>query len=146
MLKQVSLLSVLAISLTGCVVAPFDDGSRYSSQYGYGSSHRYSNSYGYERPQFRPNQPQYRPHHQRPQHVGSTQQHRPWDNQRPNVQRPSQHKPNVNKPQTAKPQTTKPVTKPKPNAQSQKKRPNVAPAVKLSTGGFNAQRPLRPQI
>ena len=46
MLKQVALLSVVAITFTGCVVAPFDDGRYHSNQYGYANQYGYSGQYG----------------------------------------------------------------------------------------------------
>ncbi|WP_180041657.1 MULTISPECIES: hypothetical protein [unclassified Acinetobacter] len=73
MLKQVALLSVVAVTFTGCVVAPFDDGRYHSNQYGYANQYGYSGQYGgaygqrydssqrYDRSYSRVNSPQHRP-------------------------------------------------------------------------------------
>ena len=63
MLKKTILLSIFAVSLTGCVVAPFDDHPR--SSYGYGQSdrdHRSKGNFGKDRP----NMQQQKPNWQRP--------------------------------------------------------------------------------
>lgn len=67
MLKKTILLSIFAVSLTGCVVAPFDDHPR--SSYGYGQSdrdHRSKGNFGKDRPNMQQQKPNWqngqRPH------------------------------------------------------------------------------------
>ncbi|MEN8992583.1 MULTISPECIES: hypothetical protein [Acinetobacter] len=149
MLKQVALLSVVAVTFTGCVVAPFDDGRYHSNQYGYANQYGYSGQYGgsygqrYDRSYGRVNSPQHRPNSPRP-----NSNSRPDDTHKPNVQKPSsQHPSNVHRP-SAKPQTpAKPNTSKPQQQKPQQQRPKVTPVDKAKTpGGFNSQRPLRPQV
>ncbi|UIJ74897.1 hypothetical protein [Acinetobacter sp. SH20PTE14] len=149
MLKQVALLSVVAVTFTGCVVAPFDDGRYHSNQYGYANQYGYSGQYGgsygqrYDRSYGRVNSPQHRPNSPRP-----NSNSRPDDTHKPNVQKPSsQHPSNVHRP-SAKPQTPAKPNRSKPQQQKpQQQRPKVTLVDKAkTTGGFNSQRPLRPQV
>ena len=154
MLKQVGLLSVVAVTFTGCVVAPFDDGRYHSNQYGYANQYGYSGQYGgsygqrYDRSYGRVNSPQHRPNSPRP-----NSNSRPDDTHKPNVHKPnvqkpsSQHPSNVHRP-SAKPQTpAKPNTSKPQQQKPQQQRPKVTPEDKAKTpGGFNSQRPLRPQV
>ena len=154
MLKQVALLSVVAVTFTGCVVAPFDDGRYHSNKYGYSGQHggtygqRYDSSQRYDRSYGRVNSPQHRPNsprsnsNNRPDNIYKPNAHNP------NVQNPSsQHPSNVQRP-SSKPQTSAKPNTSKPQQQKpQQQRPKVTPVDKAkNTGGFNSQRPLRPQV
>lgn len=81
MFKKTILLSVFAVSLTGCVVAPFDDHPRHSNGYGYSDRHDRPNwNNGKDRPnihnQQRPNgQSGQRPHWDNGKHKGQQGQH-----------------------------------------------------------------------
>ncbi|MBP8064433.1 MAG: hypothetical protein KAY38_05505, partial [Acinetobacter sp.] len=66
MIKKIILLSALGFSLTGCVMAPYDDRPHYSG--GYNSYDRpHWNNGTTHRPNYRPNyRPNDRPHQQKP--------------------------------------------------------------------------------
>ena len=83
------LLSVVGFSLTGCVVAPYDDRPNYS-----GNHHSYDRPYwnngNSNRPDYRPNyRPNDRPQHQKPK----PHQNRPhYQENRPSMYRAQEHR------------------------------------------------------
>lgn len=65
MIKKIMLLSVIGLSLTGCVMAPYDDRPNYS-----GNNNSYDRPYwnngNTHRPNYRPNDRPQQPHQSRP--------------------------------------------------------------------------------
>ena len=65
MIKKILLLSLLGVSLTGCVVAPFDDGTYYPNNHGYDRPHSNNHgkppSHGHKPPQHNQGKPGHKP-------------------------------------------------------------------------------------
>jgi hypothetical protein len=133
MIKQTLLLSLVGITLTGCVVAPFDDGPYYSSSpsYGHGYNRPHWNNNNGHRPPPKPIKPQH-PNWKPPQSKPPQHGQKPPPNYRP----PQQVKPNFKQPRIEmdKGRPTPNVHRSKP----QKMTPLNAPRMP------NSQRPLRP--
>lgn len=155
MIKKIILLSALGFSLTGCVMAPYDDRPHYSGSYNSYDRPHWNNGTTH-RPDYRPNhRPNDRPHQQKPK-PHQTKPHfqgnkppvyRPPVN-RPSFNRPSEHKPNY---QGQKPSQHKPNHKPndKPNHSGQRpsvNKPSLNSNYPRPQGLPNAQRPLRPSV
>lgn len=74
MIKKIMLLSVIGFSLTGCVMAPYDDRPHYSGTHS-APDRPYWNNGNTHRPNYRPND---RPQHQKPnQNKPHFQENRP---------------------------------------------------------------------
>lgn len=159
MIKKIVLLFVLGFSLTGCVMAPYDDRPNYSGNYsgGYYSSDRpYWNNAAGHRPDYRlNNRPNYRLHPQpklashRPPLNGNKP---PLHGQKPPTYKPPPNRPNGyvstnSYPPINKSRSNQAIQKPRPNRPNMNRnKPNWNSTPQRPVGLKNIQRPLRSSV